>query len=1226
MNICKDRPKEYDVYELLMTITENMLDMIGLTDIEGNFIFAGKVHEVLGYEPCFLIGKNVMDLVHHEDFAYLLEEFSQLLATGVSNAVEYRYRKIDGSYLWFETVGKVVNDENGTPHQIVFNARDITARKRTEDALCEREELNRTILNTTMDGFFIVDTTGCLIEVNETYCEMSGYDKQELLGLSIHSLEAVETSAEVAAHMQKVMIQGEDRFESRHRRKDGSVFDVEVSVQYWPTRTQQLVVFIRDITDRKKAEEEIETEARLRNTLLDNVPNCMALILKKHTHEIVASNKAAAAAGAVPGKTCFGTCAEREERCSFCLAPKLWTTNSLQQIEVEYRGKWYEGVWAPFTEEFYIHYIFDITGRKQTEEALKNRELTLNKIFDVLPIGLWFADKNGKLIKGNPAGVEIWGAEPTVPMEEYGVFKARRLPQEEEIAPDDWALAHTIKKGTTITDELLEIDAFDGRKKIILNYTAPVMDDAGGMLGAIVVNNDITARWQAEKELRESEARYRELVENTNSIILRMDLEGRVSFLNDYAKSFFGYEDWEIIGRNVVGTIVPERDSSGKDLRTMIADIGKHPERYALNENENMKKDGTRLWVCWSNKGVLDEHGKIFEILCVGNDATARREAEQLLQISEKRVRAKLDAVIRPEGDIDHLDLVDIIDTEKTKELMDDFHFITNVGGAIVDLEGNVVASTEFREICAQFHRVHPDALENCIESDTKLTEGIEAGQFRAYKCKNNMRDIAMPLFVGDKHFGNIFIGQFFYDDEDLDYNVFRSQARKFGFDEQKYLDALDRVPRFSRKSVQRAMNYYSRLAQMLSTLGYSNLKLARALEEQKQNEIKREQLQEQLNQAQKMESVGRLAGGVAHDFNNKLAIINGYAEMAADMIDPSDPLHETIREIHTAGMQSAGIVRQLLAFARQQTISPVELDLNDSISSMLKMFRRLIGENIDLAWHPGANLWPVKIDPSQVDQIMANLAVNSRDAIPDVGKLTIETKNTIVDDNYSRTNPEAIPGRYVTLSVSDDGCGIEKGAMDHLFEPYYTTKEVGKGTGLGLPTIYGILKQNKGFVNVYSEPGQGTTFRLYFPSSEKESTISHSAEKSRGKVPMGSETILLVEDEPAILKMGREMIRRLGYTVLTAENPSEAMKIAGEYEGTIHLLITDVVMPEMNGRDLSAQLTKTNPGIKTLYMSGYTANVIAHHGVLDEGVQFIQKPFSMKDLAVKVRETFGWE
>ncbi len=384
--------------------------------------------------------------------------------------------------------------------------------------------------------------------------------------------------------------------------------------------------------------------------------------------------------------------------------------------------------------------------------------------------------------------------------------------------------------------------------------------------------------------------------------------------------------------------------------------------------------------------------------------------------------------------------------------------------------------------------------------------------------------------------------------------------------------------------------------------------------------------LENQLNQAQKMESVGRLAGGVAHDFNNKLAIINGYAEMALDMVEPSDPLHEMIQEIHTAGQQSAGIVRQLLAFARKQTISPVPLDLNDTISSMLKMLQRLIGENIDLTWHPGSSLWPVKIDPSQVDQIMANLAVNASDAITDLGKLTIETKNIIIEEDYCKTNPEAFPGRYVMLAVSDDGCGIEKHVMVQLFDPYFTTKEIGKGTGLGLPTVYGIVKQNKGFVNVYSEPGEGTTFKLYFPSFETEKSSVCTAKEYNGQMPTGTETILLVEDEPAILKMGREMTERLGYTVLTAENPNDAVRIAGEYDGKIDLLITDVIMPEMNGRDLSAQFARSRPDLQTLYMSGYTANVIAHHGVLEEGVHFIQKPFSIQDLAVKVREAIERE
>jgi two-component system, cell cycle sensor histidine kinase and response regulator CckA len=266
-----------------------------------------------------------------------------------------------------------------------------------------------------------------------------------------------------------------------------------------------------------------------------------------------------------------------------------------------------------------------------------------------------------------------------------------------------------------------------------------------------------------------------------------------------------------------------------------------------------------------------------------------------------------------------------------------------------------------------------------------------------------------------------------------------------------------------------------------------SNLTLGAHIDisEIKRGEQDRKKLQEQLNETQKMEFVGRLAGGIAHDFNNKLTIINGYAEMAMGMIDPSDPLYETIQEIHAAGQQSAIIVRQLLAFARQQTIKPMLLDLNESISSMLKMLQRLIGENIDLAWQLGNNLWPVKIDPSQVDQIMANLAVNARDAISDVGKMIIETKNTVVDEAYCKSNPEATPGRYVMLAVSDDGCGIEKEVIDLIFDPFFTTKEIGKGTGLGLSTIYGIVKQNNGFLNVSSEPGKGSTFNIYLPAHE---------------------------------------------------------------------------------------------------------------------------------------------
>jgi len=386
-----------------------------------------------------------------------------------------------------------------------------------------------------------------------------------------------------------------------------------------------------------------------------------------------------------------------------------------------------------------------------------------------------------------------------------------------------------------------------------------------------------------------------------------------------------------------------------------------------------------------------------------------------------------------------------------------------------------------------------------------------------------------------------------------------------------------------------------------------------------KEAEAEWEKIQARLTQAQKMESVGRLAGGVAHDFNNMLGVILGHTELALSQAGENHELYPDLKEIQTAAQRSADITKQLLAFARKQTISPRRLDLNDTVESMLNMLRRLIGEDIDLVWQPSAHLWPVKMDPFQIDQILANLCINARDAIDGVGKLTIETGRKTFDEDYCSEHPGFIPGDFVLLAVSDNGCGMDKGTLDNLFEPFFTTKEVGKGTGLGLATVYGTVKQNNGFINVYSEPGQGSTFRIYLPRLVDDTDSAAVVPEEKTAVG-GRETILLVEDEPMILKMTTTMLTRLGYTVLAAPSPGEAVRLAEGYVGPIHLLMTDVVMPEMNGRDLAGKITALFPDIGLLFMSGYTANVIAHQGVLDDGVAFIQKPFSMADMAVKLR------
>jgi len=368
------------------------------------------------------------------------------------------------------------------------------------------------------------------------------------------------------------------------------------------------------------------------------------------------------------------------------------------------------------------------------------------------------------------------------------------------------------------------------------------------------------------------------------------------------------------------------------------------------------------------------------------------------------------------------------------------------------------------------------------------------------------------------------------------------------------------------------------------------------------QSEEAHARLQVQLSQAQKIESIGRLAGGVAHDFNNILSVILGYTDMALQHVGTDQSLRSDLLEIRQAVERSSNLTRQLLAFARKQTIAPQVLDLNATVEEMLKMLRRLIGENIDLAWLPGNGLQPVKIDPSQIDQVLANLCVNARDAIADVGRVTIETANVALDDAHCIRHPDCMPGEYVMLAVSDTGCGMDRETLANIFDPFFTTKDIGTGTGLGLSTVYGIVKQNNGCIEVDSEPGHGTRFRIYLPQHRDDTGEITDPDMPYKPVAHGTETVLLAEDEPANLEMYTKMLVRLGYTVLPAPAPEECLRFAREYKGRIDLLLTDVVMPGMNGPDLAKRLLENTPGLKCLFMSGYTDKAFNQQCVLLSG------------------------
>lgn len=380
-------------------------------------------------------------------------------------------------------------------------------------------------------------------------------------------------------------------------------------------------------------------------------------------------------------------------------------------------------------------------------------------------------------------------------------------------------------------------------------------------------------------------------------------------------------------------------------------------------------------------------------------------------------------------------------------------------------------------------------------------------------------------------------------------------------------------------------------------------------------------QLETQFQQAQKMESVGRLAGGVAHDFNNMLTIIMSYVQIAMKSLNPSSGTYKDLEQVDKAARKSADITRQLLAFARKQAVTPKILDLNETLESMLKMIRRLIGENIELIWHPGSALLPVMADPAQIDQIIANLCVNARDAIQGIGKINIETSDTILDEDYCRTHPGFLPGRFVTLSISDTGCGMSKDTLEKIFEPFFTTKEIGRGTGLGLATVYGIVKQSKGFINVYSEPQKGSTFKIYFPQHAGVSGPSAAEEEKKPVIGKG-EAILVVEDDITILDLVNKILSGLNYKILKARTPSQALGLAEKNAGYIDLVLSDMVMPEMSGHDLARRLKILYPDLKLIFMSGYTEAAFHHQGESDNHIPYIQKPFGANELALKVRNT----
>ncbi|MEW6659000.1 MAG: PAS domain S-box protein [Thermodesulfobacteriota bacterium] len=785
------------------------------------------------------------------------------------------------------------------------------------------------------------------------------------------------------------------------------------------------------------------------------------------------------------------------------------------------------------------------------------------------------------------------------------------------------------------------------------------------LLGMACIRPLFRSMQRTDAALARSEAKYRDLVENANSIVMRLDPAGRITFFNEFAQTFFGFSEEEILGRSAVGTMVPPTDSQGRDLAAMFADLVQRPEQYPSLELENLRPRGGRAWVTWTYKAVRDDAGRLSEILCVGNDSTARRQAEAELLEKSWLLEAFFEHTITP--------LV-ILDTA--------FHYIrvNQAYARVCQMEVSKFPGKSLFELypdTAQtiFQRVletktphqafaqpftfpdHPergvtywdwtlvpilnqqgevDFLVLSLKEVTTRQQAAEALRESEEKYRQLVRNIPALVFKGygdwtvdffDRKIGDL-TG---YRKEDFDSRSIKwsdlilpedlSAAQKVVSTALKGPKSYTREYRIKAKEgrilwIQERSQIICDAAGEFAYISGVFYDITRT----KETEEALRHSQEQLLQAQKMEAVGRLAGGVAHDFNNLLTGIIGYAELLLARLDPQHPQRREVEEIRKAGERAASLTRQLLAFSRKQILQPKKLNLNTVVRDMEKLLQRLIGEDIYLVTNMEAGLGAVEADPGQIEQVIINLAVNARDAMPLGGKLTIETANVELDGAYGYRDVNFLPGSYVMLAVSDNGVGMDEETMARIFEPFFTTKGSHQGTGLGLSTVYGIVKQSGGYIWVYSEPKWGTTFKVYLPLATSGLEVEKARPETTGYL-QGWETILLVEDEEVVRELACAALQQNGYQVFPAGDPEEALAICEKMEGNIHLLLTDVVMPGMSGRQLAERLTSRYQDLKVLYISGYAENAISHHGVLDPGIAFLAKPFTPNALASRVRK-----
>ena len=1261
--IARQSPGESE--DLYRDLVEHNQDLHYTHDLQGKLLSVDPITaRLLGYEVDELLKMSLPGLLAPESRDQFKQRMEKVQRNGMDGGAMLVQTRTGERRVW-EFLNTLRSDERGSP--IVQGiAHDATECMWAEEELRRSEERYESLIGAMAEGVVVLDAVGKIAMCNPAAERILGPTAGQLIGRTLMDpcWGAIhEDGSPFPVEDQPAMVTlrtGQPQLGvcMGVQKPDGTrtwiIINSQAVLHTSQTLPHSVVTTFIDITERKRTEEALRTsEGRYRRFVERNTAGAVISTLDGRILQINDAVRRMLGYGSIQEVlACNLSELYLDLNDRAVMVQLLKKEKSLSNYELRFKRK--DGgrisTLANLSlvedgEDVIEGTFIDISASKQAQDALSEERALLRTLIDNMPDYIYVKDIASRFLVANCGLAQLVGVK--TPNDLLGKTDFDFFPKELATAffNDEQAI---MQSGKPLLSQ--EEDSMDsaGNAKWTLTSKVPLRDKNGQVIGIVGIGRDITEQKRAEEALRASEERYRRFMERNTAGAVINTLDGRLLQVNDAVTRTLGYGSiQEILTHNM-----SELYADPNDRATMVR-LLKEKKSLSNYELRFKRKDGVAIPVL-ANISLVEDGEDVIEGTFV--DISASKQALDALSEEQALLRTLID---------------NMPDCIYVKDIASRF-LVANCGVAQfmgAKTPDDLLGKTDFnfypKEIATAFFNDEQEVM----RSGKVLINREEASVDSAGNAKWLLTS-KVPLRDPDGHvIGIVGVGR--------DITIRKRAEKELGESEERFKkafysspegmsittlshkriievnDAALRICGYERSEVigktARELDIWANPGEVSTLLRengvYGSVRdkktgirtkseivrqvLVSAEIIQSQGEpclliifrdvTEQETLENQFRQAQKMEAVGRLAGGIAHDFNNLLSVILGYSDLLLETLPPTDPSSKKIEQIHKAGQRAAGLTRQLLAFSRQQVLQLSILDLNTVVTDIDKMLRRMIGEDVEVITLLGSELGRVKADVGQVEQVLMNLSINARDAMPRGGRLTIETANAEVDDAYAQHHMPMKPGLYVLLSVTDSGVGMDASVQAHLFEPFFTTKELGKGTGLGLSTVYGIIKQSGGFIWVYSEPGRGTTFKVYFPRVDAHADSSrHVASTSSFR---GSETILLVEDAAPLRELTRELLQHCGYTVLDSGEPLEAIRLAQEHQGPIQLLLTDVVMPGMSGPALAEKLAGSRPEMKVLLVSGYTDDAMVRHGVEESRTAFLQKPFTRESLTRKVRD-----